>query len=176
MVAGPAIEHDADELGPIVCLHASRISAHGTKAFQCLRYGFAAQGFADHDCHAFAAEIVDDGEAAKASTVEERIRHEIHAPTLVGCRQLGTFQSIGAGLASSRPLRSQIQARQNIQPVNALVIDLPSLPPQQDVDAPRTVANACLRNLLDALGQGSIQGRPRGFVIPRSTRLPEEQA
>ena len=57
------------------------------------------------------------------------------------------------------PFAPQVQTFLAVDPVGLLVIDLPALTPQQDVDAARTVTNARGGDLADSLSFGAIVTR-----------------
>jgi hypothetical protein len=132
------------------------------------------EGLTHFDRQALAADVVDNGQAAKTTALEERVGHEVHAPALIWRGQFGSLQSIGGCLATAWTLGAKIQAGQDMQPMYALVIHLPALAAQEDVNSTCAAAHARLSDLLDALGHRRIQVGSLRPIVPRCARLSEQ--
>src|SRR5690606_7821658 len=123
----------------------------------------------DLDGQAFLGEVVHDRQGAEPAPIEQGVSDEVHAPDLVGCRQHGALQAMGRGLAPTGPLTPQVESGLAIQPVCALVVDLPPFPPQQYEDPAEAIADPCGGNLLDPPKQWPIIVLPGCQTTPSFT-------
>ena len=103
-------------------------------------------------------EVVDDGQHADLPAVEQLIRQEIHRPAVVGSRGDDTILATLRRHLSLRRFPAQLQALLAIQTARALVVDRPTLAPQQDVDASIAVSDTGFRQLADTLAEARLLG------------------
>src|SRR5690606_1981275 len=101
----------------------------------------------------------------------ELVVHEVHSPNIVRTDSLST---VLAQLRLHPPLRSlvpELHAQLLVNPIGLLLVDCPSLPPQQDVHAPVAEAHAGLANLFNPLFQSGLAGPARLVSISFRVKL-----
>ena len=75
-----AVQCHRDKFRAVVDLYATRLVATLPQAFQRGHHVLAAQTGSNVDSQAFAGEVVDDRQCAKAATVKQCIGNKVHAP------------------------------------------------------------------------------------------------
>lgn len=93
---------------------------------------------------------------------------EVHGPDLIGC---GGWRTVVAQLCSDTTLRHlvpQLQAHLLVKPINSLGVYIPTLPPQQNMDASVAIADASLANLFDPKLKVSLLTAPGLVMVERS--------
>ena len=116
------------------------------------------------DSQTFSGELIHHRQGTKASAVEQSVRDEIHGPAIIGMRYLGASAAVTRHTPSFGPLGSEVESSQTVDAVHALDVDAPSLPPQEDMDAPVAVTNPDGGNLLHALAGSRVEHGTLGLV------------
>jgi hypothetical protein len=108
------------------------------------------------------AVVIDYSYGSESTAIEERIGHE----GLVRSNFLKSFQAVCYYPVATRPLAPEIEPFELVEPVYALVIDMPALPPEQRVDAPVPIPYTRERNLSDT-SQEHLVAALSGLVVER---------
>lgn len=138
---------------------------------QDLDHMITGEGLIHFDGQAFPRMVVNDGQRSEFLPVEQRVRHEIHAPDLVGSRQLKALKAIGRTAPATRPLGSKIEAFLLVKTIDPLVIHTPALTANEHVYAPKPKPYPSRRDLMHTLLQRGVQSFGLGFVVPAGTAL-----
>jgi hypothetical protein len=80
-----------------------------------------------------------------------------------------------SGLASARALAPQVEPGLPVQAIDALVVDLPTFTPKQDVDPPEAITHARSGNLFHPAQQRGI-ALLLGLVVPAGPALAHDGA
>jgi hypothetical protein len=131
LLVGPLIDRAAHELGSVVAADLPRQSASLLQFFQYAHHAHSTQRGVDLDRQALPRVVIHDVQGTKPPPRAERIGHEVHRPHLVGCQ--GRRQRLAHCAALPATLAPQCQLFLYVQPVHALMVDLPSFALQQDL-------------------------------------------
>src|SRR2546430_1530742 len=77
MLLSPFSQGQSDELRTVVCSELEGIAAMSGYPFKLAHHSLGSQAEVHHDRQCFTIEVVDDIEGAKATTVPQRIAHEV---------------------------------------------------------------------------------------------------
>ncbi len=150
---GPEIHRGTDELGAVVAVDALRQAALDAQALERRHDVATTEALADVDRQAFAREQIEHGQRAKAPAIRELIGHEVHAPNVVSCGRWSSLLAVDRRRMAPGSFASQRQAFLDVEPVAALLAELPAFAPQQHQQPPVTKAHARLRQLAHPLSQ-----------------------
>jgi len=143
----------------------SHLAAH---PLQGSHHVFAAIAEAGIDHRHVAREGVDHGQHPDLAAGRKLVMDKVHGPGLV---RPGGITAVVAQLRLDPTLRrlvAQLQAHFTVKPMRALVIDLPSFSPQQDVDPPVSVANTGRGKFLDLHFEAGLIEAARLVALGRS--------
>src|SRR5882672_75464 len=90
MLFGPFSQGQSDELRTVVCSELEGIAAMSGYPFKLAHYSLGRQAEVHHDRQRFAIEVIDDIKSPEATTVPQRIAHEVCRPTFI--HRLGHLQ------------------------------------------------------------------------------------
>jgi len=148
-LVGPEIEIPGDELRAQIDADGLRITCLSAHPLECVDHVFTAIAEARVNRRCVSREGVDHGQDPNPASCRQLVVNEVHGPGLVGSHWR---RAVLAQLGLDPPLRrlvAQLQAQFPVQAIEALRIDRPTLPTQQDMDAPIPVAYPGLGDLLD---------------------------
>lgn len=145
----------ADEFGAVVAVDHEGLSPPSRQRFQLAHDPCARQRRVDHAGETFPREVVDHVQHPEAATVVECIGDEVERPTLVrplwDRRRRSRAQS---PFPSAAPAHHQPFFL--VEPIDALQIDRPTFPPQQDRQTPIAEASPLVRKLAQPGSDGGI--------------------
>lgn len=168
VLPSPQIEIARHKFGPVVDPDALRPAMLAGGSFQRGDDIVTPVGVCHADRRTELGADVDDGQDAQLAAVKQLVGHEVHRPALVWC---GCHDAILPQLGGHLPFRifvAQLKTFLAIEPARALVVDRPALTPQENMNAPISVAHARLGNLANALAQRSLVGTAGPIVIGRA--------
>lgn len=174
VVIGPAIQGQRNEFAAVVRLDPLRQAALMLQTLHDRDDILTLELLVNLDGQALLGEIIHDRQRPEAAADEQGIGHEVHAPALVRRRQHHALKPMRRGLAPARALAPQVEPCLPVQAVDALVVDLPALPPKQHVDPPETVTHARGGNFFHAPEQRGIV-LLLGSVVPASAALAQDR-
>lgn len=164
----PAVQRPGNEFWPIVYLNTLWAATLLPYLTQHSHDIVATQALVHPDRQTFPRESVNQCQCPQLASVIQLIADEVHAPAFIDGSDLGiTLPLLRCPAALGAPL-VQAQAFHTIQPVDALAVDLPFFPPQQDVDSlvPISYARSC--NFSDAYPQWCLIHDSGAIAIQRS--------
>jgi len=100
---------------------------------------------------------IDDRQDPERTSVEDAIRHKVHGPDLVWTADRGPPVSVAPGPFALGQLGPNRQPFVPVDPVGALVVHLPALPSQQEVQPPVAIAHPCSSELLQPHAQSDLR-------------------
>jgi hypothetical protein len=100
---------------------------------------------------------IDDRQDPERTSVEQAVGHEVHRPDLVCTADRGPPLSVAPGPFALGQLGPDRQSLVPVDPASALVIHLPALPAQQDVQPPVAIAHPCGSELLQPHAQSNLR-------------------
>src|SRR6516225_2298007 len=133
MLVSPLIEHPTAKLRSIVGLNHQRQPALAAEPLQYSDYAFAGQRNVDFDGEALPTPFVKHRKSPKPAPVEQAVVNEIDRPRLVCCQWLRAHHAQVTQPFAPSP-SAQGQPFLPIQPLDALVIGLPTLAAQQLIE------------------------------------------
>src|SRR6266852_4043325 len=77
MLFGPVSQSQSDELWTIVCSELERVAADSGYPFKLAHHPLGCQAEVDFDRQRFTIEVVDHIESSEATTIPQRITHEV---------------------------------------------------------------------------------------------------
>ena len=105
-----------------------------------------------------AREGIHDRQRADLPSRRQMVVHEVHRPGLVGPLRRSSVIAQRRLYPPLRHLVAQLQAEFPVDPVRPLMVQAPSLPPQQHMHAPIAVAHARRADLPDAPLKAGLVG------------------
>ncbi len=163
----PGLEDQRGELRSVVEAYDGGLAGHRNRGVQGLDNRTGRKSSGDLDARTNTAEVVDDRQRTKATTILEPIGNEIDVPALVGRVRWCRGDADLRGELSSLP-DPQIQPFQTIKSVHPLYPDLPAFALQQNVETPISEP----RPGLGKLSQPASQSLLRVGFAPLVVRAP----
>ncbi len=171
VVLGPFQDRLARELGPVVRDDADWLAVEAHHRIQLARDPGAGDAGIGDQAEVLAAAVVVDGQDAEPARGPERVRHEVHGPSLVRAQSLrhrrpAATSALAASSAAHR------QALFPIQAVKLLVVHHHALAFQQDAEAPVAEPAPLLGELAHFIADLRVVGRP---FPPHRLRIDTDQ-
>jgi hypothetical protein len=171
MGVGPQIHRRTDELGAIVAVDALGQAALETEALERGHHVAPAQAPPRVNRQALTREQIEYRQRAEASSIGELIGDEVHAPDVIARGRGATLLAVDRRRVAPRPLASQREAFLGVQPVHALLADVPPFALQQDEEPAIAEADARLGQLPQPLPQAVKGSRPLAYrMLERQNR------
>lgn len=168
LLISPEVEVPRDELGALI--YTDRLGIADAPADPLERQNDVLSPIAEARIHRRREprEGVHDGEDTDLPARGQLVMHEVHRPCLVDLDRVGAVLAQLRLHAPFGNLVAQLQAHLLVQAIDPLRIDRPAVAPQQNMDAPVAVTDACLADISNALLQVGLAA-PLGLVdIERS--------
>lgn len=119
---GPEVEGLTGELGPIVTGDGTRSFQRVAKGIKQIGYSSTPDGGIDMERQALAGAVIDQGQAAEASSPGKLVMDEVHGPALIGAYGCGQGNS-NQGRQLPAPLAAQGEPLLPVDPGRSLAVD-----------------------------------------------------
>lgn len=151
LLISPEVEVPSDELGALI--DTDRLGIADAPADPLERQNDVLSPIAEARIHRRREprEGVHDGEDTDLAARGQLVVHEVHCPCLVDPDRVGAILAQLRLYAPFGDLVAQLQAHLLVQAIDPLRIDRPAVAPQQNMDAPVAVTDACLADISNAL-------------------------
>ena len=131
----PPVQRLRNELRSIVHADRGRLATLLRDRLQNLNHVVAGQTLSNADCQILTGKVIDSRQNPKSLATEELVGHEVHAPILIGPDGCWPSYSHLAASVSTRSLATHLQPFLRVNPINQLVVNLPTLATKQNVQS-----------------------------------------